>query len=181
MKNILVIIIVLILVSCQTTDDQYLITSKSVGLISESTTVNELSSLYPNDSIHKLQLDNSLSSVNTKYVLYSKEGDKLLELEPSSSADTSKIAQVEVISPKFKTNKGLNTDSKFKKVYDNYTISSIQKTLVNVIVNLKKEGIYLALDNENLPDDIKYDDEAVVKSTQIPDDAPIKYFWVRLN
>lgn len=181
MKKILIIVISFFLISCQTTDDQHLITSESVGLISKSTTVNELSKLYPNDSLDKLQLDNNLSSIKTKYVLYSKEGDKLLELEPESSADTSKIAQIEVISPKFKTNKGLNTNSNFKEVYDNYTISSIQKTLVNVIINLKKEGIYLALDNENLPDDIKYDDEAVVKSNQIPDDAPIKYFWVRLN
>ena len=113
--------------------------------------------------------------------MYSQEGDKMLVLEPDGTTDTSKVAQVEIVSPKFKTEKGLHINSTYKQIYDNYEISSIQKTLVNVIINLKKEGIYLAIDNDHLPEDVKYDDEAVIKSTQIPDDAPIKYFWVNLN
>lgn len=181
MKKAVLIVLLVVVLSCQSGDKEYLITPNAVGLITQKTKVNELSKLYPKDSIHEINLDNQLATINKKYVLYSKKGDKMLVLEPNGTADTSKIAQVEVISPKFKTQKGLNTDSKFKEVYDNYKISSIQKTLVNLIVNLKKEGIFLAIDNDNLPEDLQYDDEAVIKATQIPDDAPIKYFWVNLN
>ena len=181
MKKLLITFSLVLVLACQSGEKQYLITSDAVGLITKQTPVNKLSNLYPKDSVHELNLDNRLADVNKKYVLYSKEGDKMLILEPDGVADTSKIAQVEIVSPKFKTKKGLSIESTYKQVYDNYDISSIQKTLVNVVINLKKEGIFLAVDNDHLPDDLKYDDEAVVKSTQIPDDAPIKYFWVNLN
>ena len=181
MRKGFLILCISVLFACQSTNDEYLITSNSVGLISNDTRVNEIADLYPDDSLRTINLDNKLADINKKYELYSAEGDPLLVLEPTGTADTSKIAQVEVISPLFKTRKGLHADSNFKKVYDNYEISSIQRTLVNVIINLKKEGIFLAIDNESLPDDIQYDDDAMVKATQIPDDAAIKYFWVNLN
>ena len=177
----LIVASIILVLSCQSGNDEYLITSNAVGLITQETQVNQVSDLYPQDSVHQLNLDNKLADINKKYVLYSKEGDKMLVLEPDGKADTSKVAQVEIISPKFKTKKGLHINSTYQQIYDNYEISSIQKTLVNVIINLKKEGIYLAIDNDQLPEDLKYDDEAVIKSTQIPDDAPIKYFWVNLN
>jgi len=181
MRKGFLILCISVLFACQSTNDEHLITSSSVGLISNDTRVNEIADLYPDDSLRTINLDNKLADINKKYELYSADGDPLLVLEPTGTADTSKIAQVEVISPLFKTRKGLHTDSNFKKVYDNYEISSIQRTLVNVIINLKKEGIFLAIDNESLPDDIQYDDDAMVKATQIPDDAAIKYFWVNLN
>lgn len=181
MKKVLIILSLIFVLSCQSVDEQYIITSNAVGFISQNTKVSQLKDLYPNDSIHTLNLDNQLATINKKYVLYSNKGDKMLVLEPNGTADTSKIAQVEVISPKFKTQKGLNTKSTYKEVYNNYEISSIQRTLVNVIINLKKEGVFLAIDNEHLPDDLEYDEDAVIKPTQIPDDAPIKYFWVNLN
>lgn len=181
MKKALIVVSLIFILSCQSGDNKYLITPNSVGLITQETQVGQLNNLYPQDSVHQLNLDNQLADINKKYVLYSKKGDKMLVLEPDGTADTSKVAQVEIISPKFKTEKGLNIKSTYKQIYDNYEISSIQKTLVNVIINLKKEGIYLAIDNDHLPEDLKYDDEAVIKSTQIPDDAPIKYFWVNLN
>ncbi len=181
MRKGFLILCISVLFACQSTNDEYLITSSSVGLISNDTRVNEVADLYPDDSLRTINLDNKLADINKKYELYSADGDPLLVLEPTGTADTSKIAQVEVISPLFKTRKGLHADSNFKKVYDNYEISSIQRTLVNVIINLKKEGIFLAIDNESLPDDIQYDDDAMVKATQIPDDAAIKYFWVNLN
>lgn len=181
MRKGFLILCISVLFACQSTDDEYLITSSSVGLISNDTRVNEIADLYPDDSLRTVNLDNKLADINKKYELYSADGDQLLIIEPTGTADTSKVAQIEVVSPLFKTKKGLHTDANFKKVYDNYEISSIQRTLVNVIINLKKDGIFLAIDNESLPDDDQYDDDAMVKATQIPDDAPIKYFWVNLN
>lgn len=181
MKKVLIILSLILVIACQSGKKEYTIRPNAVGLITDTTKVEQLRDLYPQDSIHQLSLNNQLASINKKYELYSKEGDKMLVLEPNGTADTSKIAQVEVISPKFKTKKGLNVNSTYKQVYENYKIASINRTMVNIIINLKNEDIYLAIDNKHLPENLQYDDKAVVKPTQIPDDAPLKYFWVNLN
>ena len=51
-KNpLIVIIILLIIVGCSKNQNPYLISSKSIGLLNDSTQVNDLKAIFNNDSI----------------------------------------------------------------------------------------------------------------------------------
>ena len=51
MKKIIFPLLAILLVACEIEDDPFLITQNSVGLLTKEEKVNELDSIYSNDSV----------------------------------------------------------------------------------------------------------------------------------
>jgi len=47
-----------------------------------------------------------------------------------------------------------------------------------VVVFLKDSDIYITIDKQQLPENLRYDPNLSIKATQIPDNATFKYFMI---
>lgn len=166
----------LILSSCES-ETPYLISDRQVGLISNTTQVNQLKDLFPNDSIVEPNYNDRFKASGNDIYIY-ENGELSLKIQPRAYSDSaSTISEIQIINPKYKTAKGLASNSKFANVYNNYKIKSIQNSFRNVIVDLKDSGLYLIIDKEEMPSNLKYDRTSTIEANQIPDEAKFKYFW----
>ncbi|MGO2102748.1 MAG: hypothetical protein ACTH3E_06855 [Psychroflexus halocasei] len=163
--------------SCQESQNEFKIGQNQVGQIKAQTEVHELESIFSQDSIVKPDLKNRFRAADNDYYVY-QNGELALKIQPRKAQDsTSYISEIQILNSAYKTDKGLNASSTFKDLYENYKINFIQNSLKNVIVDLKDSGIYVVIDKKHLPSSLKFDSSSKVSKTQIPDDAPFKYFW----
>ena len=111
--------------------------------------------------------------------IYDKEGNKLLLLSPEDENDpNATVTNVQVFDARYKTDKGLTSGSTFKDVKANYTVSNIETTINSVVVFLKDSEIYLTIDKQQLPENLRYNPNAKIEASQIPDGAKFKYFMI---
>ena len=178
----IITIIALLLTSCTQSVDVNLIAKQNIGLLSDSTQVKDLSTIFPNDSIAKFIGSNQFTGANTNIEIFDKNGSKLLTLTPKQSSDsTSIIKSIEIHSERFKTAKGLNTKSTFKTIKDNYKISSIQNTIRNVVVTVNEINAFFTIDKNELPAELRFDMNLKIEALQIPAEAKIKGFFMQWN
>ena len=165
--------------SCEEEKDPYIIDENSIGKLTRQVQVNQLDSIYVNDSIVKQLGEPELFRNSNEIRIYEKGGTPLLLLEPVQAFDsTSTIGYVQVLDPRFKTAKGLSTASTFKDIVENYNISRIENTLSAAVVFIDALDIYISIDKKELPANLRYDTGARIKASQIPNDAPLKYFMI---
>lgn len=168
---------IIMLQSCQKNTD-FLIENGQVGKLFKDTKLSKLDSLFPNDSIVKLYQPGNMS-LASEIEIYQKGGKKLLEIVPAKFGNDEKtIDYVEIIDPRYKTAKGLNAQSTFGEFAKNYTISSIENMINNVMVSFEGQDFYIVINKEHLPSDLRFDSSITVSASQIPDEAPVKYFSV---
>ncbi len=111
--------------------------------------------------------------------IYEKGGKQLLLLSPDNESDpNSTITNIQVFDSRYKTEKGLTAASTWKDVKANYTIDNIETTINAVVIFLKETDVYLTIDKKSLPEELRYDMDLKVEASQIPDDAPFKYFMI---
>lgn len=184
MKRILFIALIStsLFVQCSKESNRFLITENRVGPVMSTTTVSQLDSIFKQDSIVKPNKESSLLSTGTAIKVYEKGGTHLLTLTPASKNDPSAVIEhIQVFDQRYKTDKGLHLMSTFRDLKSNYTIASIQNTLNNVIVTLKDSNIYITIDKNELPEELRFGSGTVIEKTQIPDEAKFKYFMVSWN
>ena len=100
-------------------------------------------------------------------------------LSPNDESDPeSTITNIQIFDNRYKTAKGLNSESTFKVVKDNYIISDIETTISSVVVFLEDSEIYITIDKKELPEDLRYNSSLKIESSQIPDKAVFKYFMI---
>lgn len=166
-----------LLQSCQKNTD-FLITNGQVGKIFNDTKLSKLDSLFPTDSIVRLYQPGNMNVV-TEIEIYQNGGEKLLEIVPAKFGNDEKtIDYVEIIDSRYKTAKGLNAQSTFGEFAKNYKISSIENMINNVMVSFEGEDFYIVISKEHLPAELRLDSSSTVSPSQIPDEAPVKYFSV---
>ncbi len=177
--SLLPIIIVLICSSCNKEINSFLISKQNIGLLTDSTQIKDLESIFVNDSIVKhVGGDEFIGNVND-IVIYEKGGEQLLVLSPSQSLDsTSTIRTVKVVDPRFATTKGLSPSSTFKDINANYKISNIQNSLRNIIVSVNEINAYFTIDKNELPANMRFDMNLKIEAIQIPEEAKIKSFYL---
>ena len=136
MKQLLALIIIgLIFQSCKKEQDPFLISKQNIGLLTDSTQVQNLETIYINDSIVKRVGGDEFTGAKNDIEVYSKDGKQLLALTPSEALDsTATITTVKILDSRFKTDKNITINSTFKDIKNNYTISSIQNTISNAVV-----------------------------------------------
>ncbi|MEX0995810.1 MAG: hypothetical protein WDZ45_02030 [Flavobacteriaceae bacterium] len=181
MKNTLIAfsIISLFLASCSKEKDPFLITTDAIGHLTKEMKVKQLDSIFAQDSIVKLEADSNLFSKSEQIEVYEKGGKKLLLLTPKSGQDPeSKIAHIQLFDERYKTEKGIHLNSTFKDLKDNYTITSISSTMNSVVISIAETELYVTIDKEKLPEEIRNQFGAKVESKDIPDDATFKFLMV---
>ena len=100
-----------LLMGCESKTNPFAITKHSIGLLTDSTKINQLKVVFINDSISKyIGGDEFTGSTNTISVYEKGTGTLLLELNPNYSLDSlSTIRTVRVMDKRFKNKDGLNT------------------------------------------------------------------------
>ncbi len=165
--------------SCEQEQDPFLIDQNRVGLLQKDTRVNQLDSIYANDSLVRQVSQGEFYRNSNEIKVYDQDGKQLLLLEPVQAFDsTSTIGYIQVMDPRFKTAKGLNTSSTFKDIVENYTISRIENTLSSAVVFIDDINAYITISKKELPSELRYDTQTRIQASQIPNDAKIKYFMI---
>ena len=185
-KTVLVAILAIttgfLFTQCEDEKDPFLITMNAVGPVSQNIQVKQLDSIFAQDSIVKLNPVENALGTQGEVEIYEKGGAKLLLLSPEDENDpNSKITTIQVFDDRYKTEKGLTKSSTFKDVKDNYTIKSVETIIGSVMVFLEDSNVYLIIDKQQLPENLRYDPSAVIEISQIPDTAKFKYFMVGLE
>lgn len=169
----------LLFAQCGKDKDLFLIQNGSIGSLTKETKMLEIDSIFANDSIVKLNSIQGALGTQGEVEIYEKGGVKLLLLSPHDESDaTSTIANIQVFDPRYKTEKGLSPASTFKDIKDNYTIVNMETTINAVVIFLKETDVYITIDKKHLAGELRFDMENEVEASQIPDEAPIKYFMI---
>ena len=173
----------ILLTSCKKEQDPFLIGKHNIGLLTDSTQVKDIATVFSKDSI----VTNSsagmfISSVNTDIEIYEKGGKKLLILSPATPNDsTSYIRSVRIIDPRYKTKENITISSTFKEISNNYEISKIDNMLGAIIVYVKDINAMLTIDKKELPANMRFDTNLKIEAIQIPDKTKTKYFFLNWN
>jgi len=179
-KNIVLLsLLTLLFVQCGNDKDVFLITKSDMGHLTKNVKINQLDSIYAQDSVVTLLPREIFLTKGGQVEIYEKGGAKLLLLSPKVDNDPeSKISNIQIFDERYKTEKGLTLKSTFKDLKDNYTISSIQSTMMSVVISLVETDVYVTIDRQVLPENVRNEFGAKIEATQIPDTAPFKYFMV---
>ena len=182
-RTSLIFVILLFLFACKNdeiTVDPFAIETLSIGMLTDSTQVKDLDMVFAQDSITKyIGGDEFIGDIND-FQVYDTSGKLLLELTPREDLDsTSTIKTVRILDSRFSTDKGLNNKSLFGTIKSQYTISSIQNTLRNVIVSIDDINVYFTIDKNKLPAAIKFETADTITIDQIPDNAVIKDLYIQ--
>src|SRR5699024_2083406 len=111
--------------------------------------------------------------------VFDNEGNRLMVLSPDQNNNpNSPITHIQITDSRYKTNKGIGINSTYSDIKTHYTIQKVETTFSSVIVFLEDSPIYISIDKDALPENIRYNLNLKVEPTQIPDDAKIKLFMV---
>lgn len=179
-----IIIFSIIAISCQKEEKQnpFEITFNRIGNLTNEIQVNQLDSIFANDSIAKKTIGNQYVSESNEIEIYDKKGARLLVLEAKKQSDpTSTIQNIQVIDSRYATPSGLSSGSVFKDIKDHYKISKINNTLSTAVIFVDSIQAYFTIDKTQLPREFQYTTDIKIEATKIPDSAKIKHFWISWN
>ena len=186
LKKILVLcLLVFLFVQCAK-ENEFLIEKGKVGLVDKQTQISELRDLFVKDSVvSKLSTEaentnQMFSAQNDEYIVFSKDGKKMLEIVPQSANDSSSVIKsIQIYDNRFKTEKGLSLLSTFRDINENYMVNNIETTLTSATLFIDELNATVAIDKKELGINPFSRDEVTLD--QIPDIAKIKYFTVWFN
>ncbi len=181
-KNILkTLFIALLICSCQKEqkDDPFMISKNKIGLLTNEIKVQQLDSIFSNDSIVKQATGDQFLKNIKEIEIHEKKGKKLLVLEAYNDTDpSSKIATIQILDPRYKTALGVSSNSIFKDIKDNYEISKINNTLSTAVIFVDSIQAYFTIDKTELPAKFRSTTDIAITVSDIPDTAKIKHFWI---
>ena len=178
----LFIITIYSIYGCKSEPNPFEIGKQHVGLLTDSTQVKDLKTIFINDSISNFDSGNTLSnSINTIDV-FDKEGQKLLVLSPRAVSDSSAvIGSVQIMDSRYKTSENVSLLSTFKDINDAYKINRINNLINSVVVSVNEINATFTIDKEELPANLRFDRNLAIEVIHIPDQAKIKYFFINWN
>jgi len=184
MKKIIIILIITAgFTACQTKTNDYLITNKQVGKLTDSTTVAQMKELYQNDSIVKTTQGQSAFEPFDEYtIIDKKDKEVLMVVVPQKMNDEqSVLKQINIKSPKFKTVNGVGIDSDFGSIKKNHKIGRIDETFKYIVVFIDDLNATIDMSKDVIPLNARNDSSIKIDETLIPDHSKIKDFVVFLN
>ena len=171
------IVLTLLITSCKKEENPFIIKKQNIGLLTDSTQVKDLKVVFASDSV-VIEKPNQFNQNNTIEIL-DKQGKKLLILTPKIDNDsTSVLGTVQIIDPRFKTEKGISTLSTFNDISTNYKISSIDNLLSSVVISVNEINASFTIDKKELPANARFDMNLHIDANIIPDGARIKYYMI---
>ncbi len=182
-KALLVLGLCASITSCTSDEENpYLITSQQVGALKKEIKINQLDSIFKNDSIVRQTSGPQEFRSTDEIKIFSEDGEALLSLEPLQEFDsTSTIGYIRILDPRYETKNGLTVKSTFKDIVANYNISRIENTINSAVIFIDEINAYITIDKDQLPTNLRYDTDSKIMASQIPDDAKIKYFMIYWN
>ena len=172
-------LVVFLFVQCAKEKDPFLISNNAVGNLTIGMKIKQVDSIFAMHSIVRLSPRQNQSSSFGELEIYEKSGKKLLLISPRNNYDPDALIEnFQSFDDRYKTVKGLNINSTFKDIKENYEIASIETTLSTVVIFLKDSDIFINIDKKELPENFRYNPNLVIDVTNIPDEAKIKYFML---
>ena len=176
------LIITILFSSCKKEQDPFLIGKQHIGLLTDSTQVKDLKSVFLNDSLVNYKGDNEFTIDINDIEVFDNTGEKLLILTPAVANDsTSTIRSVRIMDTRYKTDKGLTLASTFKDITSQYKINKIDNLINSVVISVKDLDAKFTIDKKELPASLRFDMNLKIEETHIPDNAKIKYFFLNWN
>ncbi len=175
-KQVIIIgCILLLFIQCKK-EEHNLIDKGQLGVLTEMTQVNELSDIFEKDSlVENLGEGDFANAEYDEYQVFEKGGKHLLTIIPKEQHDsTSTIESIQIYDKRFKTIKGLNLNSTFKDIIDNYTVNKVESTFSSAVLFVDELNVTIAIDKKDIG--IREFGIQKVRLDQIPDMAKIKYF-----
>ncbi len=160
----------LVLTQCAEKDISFLITENAVGHLSKSTEVDDLETIFAQDSI---VMD---TTKGKKIKIHEKGGKHLLTLTPKTDS-TATVENVRVFDSRYKTDKGISLASTFGEIQKKYPIKKVVTTINSIVIFPKESNLYFTIDKTELPSNLRYNNTNI-EAVQIPDNAKIKYLML---
>lgn len=175
----------LVISSCQD-DTRHLIAKNKLGNLTHTSKVYQIDSLLASDSVVTTNARNAfggtLSSVVKAIKVYDTSGKQILNIKPFGSMDTlSDISSIRVLTEQYKTKNGIGLGSTYKDLKKYHDVNNIQSLANSFIITLKDINAVVSFDRKVLPGEVRFDMEADIKPTMIPDDAKINRIWVNFS
>ena len=176
MNRVLSILILAVLFAQCKKENRNTIAKGQLGMLTSETKVNELEELFASDSlVANLGEGDFANAEYDEYQVYEKGGKHLLTLIPKEQHDsTSTIESIQIYDKRYKTSKGLNFNSTFKDIIDNYTVNKVESTFSSAVLFVDELNVTIAIDKKDIG--IREFGVQKVRLDQIPDLAKIKYF-----
>jgi len=186
MKNIIIALLLLSLglFSCNKNSD-FTIEKGRVGELNKKTKINELESIFKNDSL-VVNLGKSVSNTDSKYfndedeyIVYNNKGKHLLTITPTKSHDSlSLIKSIEIFNNQYVTKKEISLYSPFKEIQTAYQVN-ITNTLLSAHIDIDELNATMSIDKKDIG--INEFNREKIKVEQIPDLAKINHFTIWFN
>ncbi len=185
-KNIkisLLVIVAVLLTQCGH-GGKFDLAKGKVGVLDTSTTIQELQTIFKNDSLVVRLSEGAMGSNyfqdDDEYHVYEKGGAPLLVIVPKEPLDsTSTIKSIEILDPRFSTKSGLTRQSDFQEINAKNKINKVETSFLSATLFIDELNITVAIDKEELG--LKSFSTQKVSLTQIPDLAKIKSLIVWFN
>jgi hypothetical protein len=172
-------LVIFLFVQCTKERNPFLISNKVVGNLTIGMKIKQVDSIFAMDSIVRLSPRQNQSSSFGELEIYEKSGKKLLLISPENNYDPDALIEnFQFFDDRYKTVKGLNINSTFKDIKENYEIANIETTLSTVLIFLKDSDLFINIDKKELPENFRYNPNLVIDVTNIPNEAKIKYFML---
>jgi len=172
-------LVIFLFVQCAKERNPFLISNKAVGDLTIGMKIKQVDSIFAMDSIVRLSPRQNQSSPFGELEIYEKSGKKLLLISPENNYDPDALIEnFQFFDDRYKTVKGLNINSTFKDIKENYEIANIETTLSTVLIFLKDSDLFINIDKKELPENFRYNPNLVIDVTNIPNEAKIKYFML---
>lgn len=166
------------LASCGQKEQKFQIKNDQIGPLHKGALIKQVDSIFIEDSIAS-NAKKGAEGYQNEVEVFDKEGNKLMVLSPDKNNNPeAPITHIQITDARYKTDKGIGIKSTYKDIKKHYTVSKVETTFSSVIIFLQDSPIYISIDKDELPEDIRYDLNLKVEPTQIPDDAAIKLFMV---
>lgn len=172
MKRIVFIGVLMAIISSCSSNKDFEITEDSIGLISKTTLLSEIETLYAQDSVVVNGSSNSIEKIE----VYQNQS-LLFSLSPKTE-NPEQIGTVKVEDPRFKIKgSGISLSSTFQEIQSEMEIDKIIPTAMSASIFVKNSPFLFAIDKSNLPESVKYGYDPIEK-TQVTESTPIKYFFI---
>lgn len=172
MKRIVFIGVLMAIISSCSSNKDFEITEDSIGLISKTTLLSEIETLYAQDSVVVNGSSNSIEKIE----VYQNQS-LLFSLSPKTE-NPEQIGTVKVEDPRFKIKgSGISLSSTFQEIQSEMEIDKIIPTAMSASIFVKNSPFLFAIDKSNLPESVKYGFDPIEK-TQVTESTPIKYFFI---
>ncbi|AWX43758.1 hypothetical protein HME9304_00749 [Flagellimonas maritima] len=161
---------------CEEKDTTFLITENSIGPLLSTTPIDDLETIYAQDSIVKDTLRLNIGTKNKKIKIFEKGGKHLLTLSPNLDSVPT-VENIRIFDPRYKTEKGIGLNSRFGEIQQNYNFKKVVTTLNSIVVFPKASNFYFTIDRKELPSNLQYTNKDI-EAVQIPNDAKLKYLML---